>query len=142
MREWHEAGGHCSRGTLRRHGLPWDYGECRYCTEANLRRISIQRNGVVKTVWTNRLDRVSVDLIGPVERSVGGNRFVLHIFDVFRRYSWCFGLTRKSESLEAFRRWSVRMKRELELKLKEVMSNNGGEFSVSEFWEMVGSCGG
>ena len=80
--EWHETGVHCSKGTLRRKGLHWDYGECRYCTESNLRRTRDQRSGVVRAVSTGILKRVSVELIGPVQRSVGGNMTVLHIVDI------------------------------------------------------------
>jgi len=78
------------------------------------------------------LDLIHTDLCGPMGID-GQKKYMMVIVDNRTRYTWVYFLERKSDALECFKHWLVRVERLTEKKLKTVRSDNGGEYTSKGF---------
>ena len=74
-----------------------------------------------------------MDLFGPNQvASLSGKYFCLVIVDDYSRYSWVFFLSQKNDTFDTFRIFTKKIQNELELKIKTIQSDHGGEFDNHE----------
>jgi transposase InsO family protein len=88
------------------------------------------------------LELLHMDLFGPAAYlSIGGSKYGLVIVDDFSRFTWVFFLQDKSETQGTLKRFLRRAQNEFELKVKNIISDNGSEFKnlqVEEYLEEEG----
>ena len=82
------------------------------------------------------------DLCGPTKTSSlnGEKYFMLFVHD-YSRMVWVNFLKHKSEAFERFKIFRKMVEREIDLKLKCLRSDRGGEFISQEFIEYYEKCG-
>jgi transposase InsO family protein len=85
---------------------------------------------------TERLDLVHGDLCGPISQPThGGKRYFLLLVDDKTRFMWVVLLSRKSDTPAAIKRWQAGVEVETRVKLRELRTDRGGEFTSTEFGE-------
>lgn len=78
------------------------------------------------------------DLCGPITPSTPvGNRYFLLLVDDYSRYMWIILLRTKDEALKAFMRVKASAEMEVDLKIKALHTDRGGEFTSNEFKAIV-----
>lgn len=88
------------------------------------------------------LELVHTDLCGPMGvPSIGNAKYMFLLVDDYSRYSWAFFLSKKSQTLETFKKWQVLIERQLDHTLKILRSDNGGEFCSTPFEDHLRSLG-
>lgn len=108
---------------------------CDACVEGKMTQSPFDHK--VNKHTSRPLELIHVDLIGPMEEiSLGGSRYVLDIVDDYTRRCFSFFLATKSETFEKFVEFKQRRENELNLKIKRVRSDNGGEFIKRDFIEL------
>jgi transposase InsO family protein len=74
------------------------------------------------------------DLCGSVTPATpGGRRYFLLLIDDLSRYMWVVVLSSKGETADAIRRAQATAEVECSRKLRVLRTNNGGEFTTTEF---------
>lgn len=79
------------------------------------------------------LDLVHTDLMGPLEASIGGSKYLLTIIDDHSRKIYCYPMQRKSDVLSNFKIFTEQAETQLEKRLKAVRSDNGREYVNKTF---------
>jgi transposase InsO family protein len=75
-----------------------------------------------------------MDLCGPITPiSRGGNRYFLKIIDGYTKYRFVFPMRCKSDTFRNFQIFLNQAETHTGLKLKNVVSDNGGEFCNKQF---------
>ena len=130
---WHRRLGHISRERLqilvKNKTLPeLDFSDLEDCIECfkgkmtNIRRKNASRSNKL-------LELIHTDICGPFRhRTICGNVYFITFIDDFSRYCYVYLLSEKSQSLEAFKIFRTEVEHQLELKIKTVRSDRGGEF--------------
>jgi hypothetical protein len=111
---------------------------CEGCAYGHSKR---KHHPLTGTKTRRRLERVHIDLCGPLPNSLGGNRYFLIIIDEHTHYLWVEIISKKSESFSRLKRWKLEVEREANLKLQYLKSDGGKEFSSKEFKEWLTSEG-
>lgn len=95
-----------------------------------------------RTPKAGKLELVHTDLWGPSPiASLGGSRYyITFIDDSSRKVSVCF-LKNKSDVFESFKKWKAMVETEIDLKVKCLRSDNGGECIDGEFNEYCAAHG-
>ena len=93
------------------------------------------------TKTKRRLERVHIDLCGPLPNSLGGNRYFLLIIDEHTHYHWVEFLPKKSDTFTQLQQWKLQAERELDLKLRYLKSDGGMEFGSRVFKEWLAADG-
>ena len=106
---------------------------CNGCSMAKGYRKPIANS--TKSRATEKLGRVFVDLSGPKStHSLLGKKYVMMVKDDFTRYSWVYFLERKSDAVEAFRKFLADIRADgVPLEVEMVRSDYGGEFFDGDF---------
>lgn len=141
-KEWlcHARFGHVNFYTLRDmskkhmvHGLPLiDRIEqlCESCVAGKQHRLPFPSATTFRA--QTPLELFHVDLCGPITSSTpGGKRYVLLHVDYCMRFMWIVILMSKDEALEAFKNVKNKAEMEIDLKLKTLRMDRGGEFNVA-----------
>lgn len=82
------------------------------------------------------LQLVHGDLCGPVSpAAMGGNQYFLLVVDDFSRYMWVKMLKSKCEAFVAFKKIQARAESEVDVKLRALRTDRGGEFTSTIFEE-------
>ena len=106
--------------------------ECIDCKHGNIKRAPFPHTSDSRFHASRILERLHVDVAGPVEvPSLGGNRYVLFLRDDYSRYCDALLIRYKSEVPTELKGWITHHEARLELKLKFLRSDSGGEF-ISE----------
>eukprot|EP00252_Welwitschia_mirabilis_P018673 TRINITY_DN4156_c0_g1_i5.p1 TRINITY_DN4156_c0_g1~~TRINITY_DN4156_c0_g1_i5.p1 ORF type:complete len:1283 (+),score=262.04 TRINITY_DN4156_c0_g1_i5:125-3973(+) len=136
---WHKRLGHLSetglqvlisKGLLPKVSLSSDF--CSDCVIGKSRRVNFRRNS--KRLKQHRLELIHSDLVGPIgHTSLGGVVYFITFVDDFSRKLWLYPLKSKDEAFQAFRIFKARVENETGCKIKELMTDNGGEFTSKEF---------
>ncbi|KAH9680638.1 retrovirus-related pol polyprotein from transposon RE1 [Citrus sinensis] len=83
----------------------------------------------VETKTTLPLQLIYADLWGPSHTfSTQGYKYYLSILDDFSRFTWIFPLSAKSDAIEVFSNFKLFIENHLQLKIKTVQTDWGGEF--------------
>lgn len=139
---WHRRLGHINYNALmkmKQHVPGIDFEDsnesriknCEVCARAKSSRLPFQRS---ETRSDGPLQLLHSDLMGPMEtRSIGHAKFLLTIIDDYSRYIFVFFLKCKSEVLSKFREFKAYIENQMDLKIKAIRTDNGGEYCSSEF---------
>jgi len=84
-----------------------------------------------------RLERIHVDICGPLLSSIGGNCYFLLIVDEHTRYMWTEFMPKKSDAFARLQRWKLQAKQETNLKLQHLKLDGGMEFGSEAFEEWL-----
>ncbi|UYV76012.1 hypothetical protein LAZ67_13002147, partial [Cordylochernes scorpioides] len=106
--------------------------ECEACIMGKLTR---QPYHPVTTNCTSKpLELVHMDLCGPMpHQSLGGSKYFFVLVDDFSRRTFIYFLKNKDETLGKFEEFKTRVENELNLKIKDVRTDNGTEFTNHRF---------
>ena len=74
------------------------------------------------------MERISGDIIGPRPRSFGGSEYILHLVEHHSSYGMCYFLKTKNEAVKKIIEFLDLCETQTGQKLKEFLSDNGGEF--------------
>jgi hypothetical protein len=105
---------------------------CESCKVAKKRRISFKSIGKIRS--KKPLQLLHLDICGPLPKaSREGHRYFLSIIDDFSRKVIVYPLKQKSEALECFKKFQTRAERFLNLKVINIRTDNGKEFTNQGF---------
>ena len=89
-----------------------------------------------RTLKSGRLDLVHTDVWGPSPvASLRGSRYYVTFIDDHNRKVWVYFLKHKSNVFNVFKVWKSIVETEIDLKLKCLRSDNGGEYIDGGFKE-------
>lgn len=81
------------------------------------------------------------DVFGPVKQpSISGMQYMVTFIDDFSRYVWVFFMKEKSDTFSKFKVFRESVERKMGKKFRCLHSDNGGEYSSSEFSERLKKC--
>jgi hypothetical protein len=73
---------------------------------------------------------VHIDLCGPSRTiRIQGKHYFMLIIDDYTRMTWVYFLKEKSEAFEQLKLFKTYVENEIDIKIKFLISNNGGEFT-------------
>ncbi|UYV75826.1 hypothetical protein LAZ67_13001452 [Cordylochernes scorpioides] len=106
--------------------------ECEACIMGKLTRQPY--HPVTTNCTTKPLELVHMDLCGPMPyQSLGGSKYFFVLVDDFSRRTFIYFLKNKDETLGKFEEFKARVENELNLKIKDVRTDNGTEFTNHRF---------
>ena len=111
--------------------------KCEGCIFGKMTKIPLPKQATRRA--TKILEMVHTDLCGPMQvPSHGGSRYVLTFTDDFSRYTTVYFLHSKSDTLDKFKDYVKLMENAtgnkiMKLSIKSLRSDNGGEFTSTEF---------
>lgn len=80
------------------------------------------------------LELIHADLCGPITPATpAGNRYFLLLVDDFSRMMWVFMLKRKTEALDAFKKFKALVEKKTAHGIQVLRTDRGGEFCSKEF---------
>jgi hypothetical protein len=83
-----------------------------------------------KSFYIKPLEIVHTDLYGPSRtRSIQGEHYFMLIIDDYTRMTWVYFLKEKSEAFEKLKAFKTYVENETNIKIKCLISDNGGEFT-------------
>jgi hypothetical protein len=133
---WHMRYGHLSYNSLGHlakeqqvHGLPSldsHYKVCEHCLAGRQSRERFPMHS--KTRATEPGERLHSYLMGPLNTSLGGSRYILVFTDNLSRKSWTFFLKSKSKTFGTFRSLKSLIKAETGNKIKILRTDRGREY--------------
>ena len=149
-RLWHERFGHLNFKYLQQlhknsmvEGLPVikaTTGICKGCVIGKHPEHKFNRgkaNRAASILWL-----IHSDIIGPIIFTyMNGSRYLITFIDDFSRYTWVFFLKNKSEVCEIFFELKALIKNASGLKIKILISNNGGEYVSNYFLSIFSQSG-
>jgi hypothetical protein len=95
-----------------------------------------------KYSMTRPLEIVHTDLIGPTKtKFLKAEKYFMLLIDYYTRMTAVFFLKNKSEAFENFNIYKEMVENEMDLKIKCLIDDNGGEFTSKEFMD-YSSCHG
>ena len=103
---------------------------CNVCHIAHSTRLPFPRSDRVSLA---PLELVHSDVLSISTPSLGGRRYVVTFTDDFSRMLWVEPLARKSDVIDAFRRFKARAETESGKKIVRFRSDNGGEYVSHAF---------
>ena len=140
---WHRRLGHlgfCSLQSLQKHcmvdGLDLDHLPemefCESCTEAKAHRLPFRQR--TSMLAQEPLELIHSDVCGKIgTKSLSGGEYFVTFIDDHTRYVWIYILKKKAEVLRCFREWKAIVETATGRKVKTVRSDNGGEYTSTEF---------
>jgi hypothetical protein len=79
---------------------------------------------------------VHIDLVGPTTtKGLKGEKYFMFLVDDYTRMTAIFFLRNKSEAFENFKVYKEMVENQMDLKIKCLRSDNGGEFTSKEFMD-------
>jgi transposase InsO family protein len=84
---------------------------------------------------TKPLEIVHTDLCWTIRTKVlEGELYFMILIDDYTRMTWVCFLKKKSKAFECFKIFKEIVENEIDLKIKTLRSDNGGEFNSNELW--------
>ena len=140
---WHQRYGHLGVQSLKKlandklvKGFNFDAKKnlefCEACTQGKLHRCSFPTSGAT---WASEpLGLVHSDLCGKINtKSCGGAEYFLTFTDDKTTYVWVYPLKQKGDVFNQFLEWKAAAEKSSGRKLKTLRTDNGGEFTSTEF---------
>ena len=130
---WHKRLGHISKRRIERlvsdRILDFlDFAGFEICTncikgkQTNIRKFGVNRA-------TNVLELIHTDICGPFPTvSWNGQQYFITLIDDFSRYGYLYLIHEKSQSLEVFKSFKVKVENQLNKMIKNVRFDRGGEY--------------
>jgi hypothetical protein len=116
-------------------------GKEEFCEGCAYGRSKRKHHPLTGTRTKRQLERVHIDLCGPLPNSLGGNRYFLIIVDEHTHYLWVEIVSKKSDSFSRLKKWKLEVEHETDFKLQYLKSDGGKEFGSNEFKEWLTSEG-
>ncbi len=116
-------------------------GEEKFCEGCVYSRSKRKPHPSTGTTTKHRLERVHVNICGPLPKLIGGNRYFLLIIDEHTCHHWVEFLLKKSDAFPCLVKWKIRAEQETDLKLRYLKSDGGKEFGSGAFEEWLTSNG-
>ena len=139
---WHEKMGHLHEDAVKKipvlKGIQDEKTEeiCSVCVQGKMTRKGFPKKSARQS--TKPLELVHTDVMGKVTpMSVGGAVYLLAFTDDYSRYLTVRFLKKKSEVFFELRKFKAESENRLNLKLKAVQSDNGGEYISKEMKEWL-----
>ncbi len=86
--------------------------KCQTCSNSKLRNEPYHSSS---NKTPSILDLIHLDLIGPIDESIYGNKYILTIMDDFSRYGWVIFLPNKYETFNSFHQWNLKSEKHTKL---------------------------
>ena len=67
-------------------------------------------------------------------KGLEGELYFMLLIDYYTKMTWVCFLKKKIEAFEYFKIYKEMVENEIDLKIKTLRSNNGGEFTPNELW--------
>ncbi|CAN1279836.1 Retrovirus-related Pol polyprotein from transposon TNT 1-94 [Linum perenne] len=113
---------------------------CDACVKAKQTKTSFKSISSIST--EKPLDLLHMDLFGPTNiQSLGGKLYEFVVVDDFSRFTWVFFLAKKDECFQKFTEFAHQITNSLDLQIRTIRSDNGGEFTSSCFENFCSSFG-
>ena len=151
MELWHQRMGHLGEDNLLKlqkkdmvKGLQGPFegsvkGSCEGCKEGKQHREPFPEG---ERVPRKKLELVQTDIKGPINPPCfGGYRYFLTFLDVCSRKNWVYLLKHKHEAFSHFKHWKALAERHGECKVKTLRSDQGGEYTSTQFQNYLKDCG-
>ena len=104
---------------------------CRECNIGKQFRVNFKTKGYYTT---KPLKLIHTDLYGPNQiKLLHGYYYFIFFADYLTRMTWISFLKKKSEAFKNFKAFKELVENEIDLKIKFLQYNNGGEFTSNEF---------
>ena len=105
---------------------------CESCTEAKAHRLPFRQR--TSMLAQEPLELIHSDVCGKIgTKSLSGGEYFVTFIDDHTRYVWIYILKKKAEVLRCFREWKAIVETATGRKVKTVRSDNGGEYTSTEF---------
>ncbi|KAI7159413.1 hypothetical protein KC324_g13609 [Hortaea werneckii] len=140
---WHKRLGHLGATSMRkmhlvttlRKAIPIATEKDCPCGVCALTKIRNMR-GKTAERKTSVLELVSIDICGPIEKALNGERYFLHIVDNSSRKKWSHAMKSRDAAPETLDRWKLQVELQTGLKVKAVRLDNARELlKVVRQWE-------
>ncbi|MBW0514872.1 hypothetical protein O181_054587 [Austropuccinia psidii MF-1] len=136
---WHQRLGHPSNQIMKTLGLPPPSETCEVCLTGKLSLIPFSESFDKDQ---HPLKCVNLDVVGPISRrSNTGLRYFLTIVDQFTLFKTVMFLKTKREAFNKFVKLKEFSKNFHNTRIKNLVSNRGGEFENEWFKDLATSCG-
>ena len=116
-------------------------GEEKFCEGCAYGRSKRKHHPITGTKMKRRLERIHIDLCGPLPNSLGGNHYFLLIIDEHTHYHWVEFFPKKSDSFSQLKTWKLWTEQEANLKLQYLKLDGGKEFRSKEFEDWLATEG-
>ena len=111
---------------------------CETCQQGKQTKLSFQANQVRRA--NQKLQLIHTDVCGPMKTdSLSGNRYFLLFIDDYTRMCWVYFIRLKSEVFDVFKQFNALVDNQCNLSIKALRSDNGGEYTSSQFVEFCNS---
>ena len=109
---------------------------CEPCLKGKLQRNQFSAHSERKT--SKPLELIHSDVCGKISsKSLSGAEYFVTFTDDKTRYIWVYPIKRKSEVFQKFKEWKTDVEKSLGQSVKIFRSDNGGEFTSTEFEEYL-----
>ncbi len=115
---------------------PKKIGICESCIGGKQSKLPFQSSSRTTSA---PLKLVHSDLCGKMrEKYIGGAQYFITFLDHYTHYCWVYLLERKDQ---AFKDWKTEVENLSDRHLKTLRTDNGGEYTLTEFQDYLKSCG-
>ena len=126
-------------------GLQYDWKQdlafCECCVQGKSHQLPFPQSTAKQA--SHPLDLIHSDVCGKIgTQSLGGGEYFVTFVDDCTRYVWVYILKHKSEVFKKFREWKAMVEKSSGLNIKTICSDNGGEYTSSEFVDSRGNQAG
>ena len=87
------------------------------------------------------LELIHSDVVGPLPQTTSGNRYLITFIDDYTRKIFGYLMKKKSDALNCFKDFHLKVTVEKESKIKTLRSDNGGEYMSKEFSQYLAQNG-
>ena len=108
-------------------------GEEEFCKGCAYRHSKQKHHPSTSTKTKQQLERIHINLCGPLPNSLGGNHYFLVIIDEHTHYHWVKFLPKKSNLFSHLKAWKLQAEQEANLKLQYLKLDGGKEFRSKLF---------
>ena len=109
---------------------------CEPCLKGKLQRNQFPAHSERKT--SKPLELIHSDVCGKISsKSLSGAEYFVTFTDDKTRYIWVYPIKRKSDVFQKFKEWKTDVEKSLGQSVKIFCSDNGGEFTSTEFEEYL-----
>ena len=128
---WHRRLGHYNINHVKNKLLKINIkSKCPICSNSKLKNFSYKKTeNKSKSIF----ELIHMDLVGPVDESIHGNKYFLTILDDFSRYGWVLFLENKGDTFDKFYNWSKEIKNIFNKNITYIRTDNGTEFKNLKF---------